>query len=116
MPRHHCIVIPTQTCQAGLFERCNSHRGSPLGHPKTARQFGAGAGGRGAARRINRWQASLSDLIEAYVSVKRRAMTARSSGLQGRNGDFAEICPQNPVERVERLSAPLPIGRSVLAL
>lgn len=67
-------------------------------------------------RRINRWQASLSDLIEAYVLVKRRAMTARSSGSQGQNGNFAEIGPQTRVERVERLSAPLPIGRSVLAL
>ena len=60
-------------------------------------------------RRINRWQANLPDLIEAYVLVKRRAMTARSSALQDQNGDFAEICPQNPVERIRSLSAPSPI-------
>lgn len=60
-------------------------------------------------RRINRWQANLPDLIEAYVLVKRRAMTARSSASQDQNGDFAEICPQNPVERIRSRSAPSPI-------
>jgi len=59
--------------------------------------------------RINRWQANLPDLIEAYVLVKRRAMTARSCASQDQNGDFAEICPQNPVERIRSRSAPSPI-------
>ena len=91
-----------------------AHRAEGLRGPRW--EFHAGAGGRTLVTlRINRWQA-LSDLIEAYVLVKRRAMTARSSGGQGQNGDFAEIGPQTCVERVERLSAPLPIGRSVLAL
>lgn len=57
-------------------------------------------------RRINRWQANLPDLIEAYVLVKRRTMTARSSASQDQSGDFAKICPQNPVGRVQHLSAP----------
>lgn len=67
-------------------------------------------------RRVNRWQTSLSDLIEAYVQVKRRDTTACCGGSQGQNGDLAEICPQNPAERIGGLSAPLPIGDRVFAL
>lgn len=56
-------------------------------------------------QRINRWEAGLSELIEAYVEMKRRDTTAS----QGQNGDFAEFCPENPVERIRSLAAPLPI-------
>ena len=59
--------------------------------------------------RVNRWQCSLSDLIEAYVLVRRRVMPGNAIASQGANGDFVEICPQNPVGRVWTLSAPLPI-------
>ncbi len=141
LPRHHCIVLPTQTCQAGLFERCNSHRGSPLGHPKSARQFGAGAGGGGAARRRSSVSgspvtmrcgrsgasdhggtASRSIRPAGDLPFRRRAhwkwLSPRSkrSVTARLDRQIIKICPERPVERIWRAGAPQPYPPPVSAL